>query len=92
MPSSPVGLHRVLELAGVLPQAADRLDASPAVQGRGSGLPDDVVVADARDPVAVAAAIGEPVDVAVVCVDVPGRPAYARCPSTGSGRRSRSIR
>ncbi len=27
--SSPVGLHRVLEPAGVLPQAAHRLDASP---------------------------------------------------------------
>jgi L-erythro-3,5-diaminohexanoate dehydrogenase len=30
--SSPVGLHRVLEPAGVLPQAAWRLDPSPAVQ------------------------------------------------------------
>ncbi len=28
-PSSPVGLHRVLAPAGVLPQAATRLDASP---------------------------------------------------------------
>jgi L-erythro-3,5-diaminohexanoate dehydrogenase len=28
-PSSPVGLHRVLEPAGVLPQAAQRLDADP---------------------------------------------------------------
>lgn len=28
-PSSPVGLHRVLAPAGVLPQAAQRLDASP---------------------------------------------------------------
>jgi L-erythro-3,5-diaminohexanoate dehydrogenase len=28
-PCSPVGLHRVLEPAGVLPQAATRLDASP---------------------------------------------------------------
>ena len=27
--TSPVGLHRVLEPAGVLPQAAARLDASP---------------------------------------------------------------
>ncbi|HKN96530.1 MAG TPA: L-erythro-3,5-diaminohexanoate dehydrogenase [Pseudonocardiaceae bacterium] len=39
---------------------------------RAAGLADDVVVADARDPVAVAAAVGEPVDVTVVCVDVPG--------------------
>lgn len=29
---SPVGLHRVLEPAGVLPQAAQRLDADPAVR------------------------------------------------------------
>jgi L-erythro-3,5-diaminohexanoate dehydrogenase len=28
-PSSPVGLHRVLEPVGVLPQAAQRLDATP---------------------------------------------------------------
>ncbi|TMQ91043.1 L-erythro-3,5-diaminohexanoate dehydrogenase [Actinomadura soli] len=37
-----------------------------------TGLADAVVRADARDPVAVAAAIGDPVDVTVVCVDVPG--------------------
>jgi L-erythro-3,5-diaminohexanoate dehydrogenase len=72
VPGSPVGLHWLLEPAGVLPQAADRLDAGEAGMLRGSGLADDVVVADARDPVAVAAAMGEPVDVAVVCVDVPG--------------------
>jgi len=29
--SSPIGLHRVLEPKGVLPQAAQRLDASPAL-------------------------------------------------------------
>ncbi|MGZ4745377.1 MAG: L-erythro-3,5-diaminohexanoate dehydrogenase, partial [Oryzihumus sp.] len=29
--SSPVGLHRVLEPAGALPQAAQRLDADPAI-------------------------------------------------------------
>jgi L-erythro-3,5-diaminohexanoate dehydrogenase len=39
---------------------------------RDSGLADRVAVADARDPVALAAAVGEPVDVTVVCVDVPG--------------------
>ena len=42
---------------------------------RAAGLADDVVVADARDPVAVAAAVtgvGGPADVTVVCVDVPG--------------------
>jgi L-erythro-3,5-diaminohexanoate dehydrogenase len=37
-----------------------------------SGLADEVVLADARDPVAVAEAVGEQVDVTVVCVDVPG--------------------
>jgi L-erythro-3,5-diaminohexanoate dehydrogenase len=30
-PGSPLGLHRVLEPAGVLPQAAWRLDAAPAI-------------------------------------------------------------
>jgi L-erythro-3,5-diaminohexanoate dehydrogenase len=39
---------------------------------RDAGLADDIVVADARDPVAVAAAVGRPADVTVVCVDVPG--------------------
>jgi L-erythro-3,5-diaminohexanoate dehydrogenase len=39
---------------------------------RAAGLADDVVLADARDPVAVAVAVGEPVDVTGVCVDVPG--------------------
>jgi L-erythro-3,5-diaminohexanoate dehydrogenase len=35
-------------------------------------LADEVVIADARNPVAVAEAVGTPVDVSVVCVDVPG--------------------
>jgi L-erythro-3,5-diaminohexanoate dehydrogenase len=39
---------------------------------RAAGLADEVVIADARDPVALSAAIGAPVDVTVVCVDVPG--------------------
>ncbi len=39
---------------------------------RESGLADRVVVADARNPVALSAALGDPVDVTVVCVDVPG--------------------
>ena len=37
-----------------------------------SALADRVVVADATDPLAVAAAVGAPADVTVVCVDVPG--------------------
>ena len=43
---------------------------------RGAGLADVVAVADARDPVALAAAVeqalGRAADVTVVCVDVPG--------------------
>jgi L-erythro-3,5-diaminohexanoate dehydrogenase len=41
-PGSPLGLHRVLEPAGVLPQAARRLDASPLI------WPDEVRVAVER--------------------------------------------
>jgi L-erythro-3,5-diaminohexanoate dehydrogenase len=37
-----------------------------------AGIADEVVLADARDPAAVAEAVGTPVDVTVVCVDVPG--------------------
>jgi L-erythro-3,5-diaminohexanoate dehydrogenase len=51
---------------GVVPTEAE------ARRLRESGLADVVAVADARDPVALAAAVGEPVDVTVVCVDVPG--------------------
>jgi L-erythro-3,5-diaminohexanoate dehydrogenase len=39
---------------------------------RAAGLAGRVVVADATDPLAVAAAVGTPADVTVVCVDVPG--------------------
>ena len=42
---------------------------------RDAGLADEVVVADARDPVALSSAVaaaGGPADVTVVCVDVPG--------------------
>ncbi|MFY1692324.1 zinc-binding alcohol dehydrogenase [Plantactinospora sp. WMMB782] len=55
---------------GVVPVPAerDRLVAA--------GLADEVVLADARDPVGLAAAVtgalGAPADVTVVCVDVPG--------------------
>jgi L-erythro-3,5-diaminohexanoate dehydrogenase len=38
-PSSPIGLHRVVEPAGVLPQAARRLDPSPEI------WPDEVRIA-----------------------------------------------
>ena len=54
---------------GVVPVPAER-DALTA-----AALADAVVLADARDPVALAAAVtaaGGPADVTVVCVDVPG--------------------
>lgn len=37
-----------------------------------AGLADVVVIADARDPLAVVNAVGNPVNITVVCVDVPG--------------------
>jgi len=47
-----------------------------AARLRAVGLADEVALADARDPVALAAAVtgalGGPADVTVVCVDVPG--------------------
>jgi L-erythro-3,5-diaminohexanoate dehydrogenase len=55
---------------GVVPNTVeqDRLQAA--------GIADHVVLADARDPVALAAAVtsalGGPADITVVCVDVPG--------------------
>ncbi|MEV0608305.1 zinc-binding alcohol dehydrogenase [Polymorphospora rubra] len=55
---------------GVVPVAGERERLVAA------GLADEVVLADARDPVglsaAVAGALGGPADVTVVCVDVPG--------------------
>ena len=58
--------------AGAARTTAVVLNDAEAALLRGAGLADRVVVADARDPVAVAAAVGDPVDVTVVCVDVPG--------------------
>jgi hypothetical protein len=53
-------------LTGVVRNAAE------AAALHASGLADRVVVADATDPLVVAAAVGTPADVTVVCVDVPG--------------------
>jgi L-erythro-3,5-diaminohexanoate dehydrogenase len=53
-------------LVGVVPTEGE------AAALKSAGLATEVVVTDARDPVALAAAVGEPVDVTVVCVDVPG--------------------
>jgi L-erythro-3,5-diaminohexanoate dehydrogenase len=60
------GAGRVI---GVVPGGAE------AATLRAAGLADEVVIADARDPVALAAAVhgaGGPAAVTVVCVDVPG--------------------
>jgi L-erythro-3,5-diaminohexanoate dehydrogenase len=55
---------------GIVPNAAERDRLV------GAGLADEVALADARDPVALATAVdnalGGPADVTVVCVDVPG--------------------
>jgi L-erythro-3,5-diaminohexanoate dehydrogenase len=70
------GAGRVI---GVVPDEQDaaalRAAAAAAATGGRPGLADDVVIADARDPVAVSAAIrsaGGPAGITVVCVDVPG--------------------
>jgi L-erythro-3,5-diaminohexanoate dehydrogenase len=47
-------------------------DVSEATVLSHAGLADEVAIADARDPLAVAAAVGAPVDLVVVCVDVAG--------------------
>jgi L-erythro-3,5-diaminohexanoate dehydrogenase len=51
---------------GVVPTAADRDRLAS------TGLCDEIAIADARDPVATAAAVRPAADVTVVCVDVPG--------------------
>ena len=56
-------------IIGVVPAEAE------AAAVRQAGLADQVVIADARDPVALAGAVrsaGGPAAVTVVCVDVPG--------------------
>jgi L-erythro-3,5-diaminohexanoate dehydrogenase len=53
-------------VVGAVPSEAE------AAAVRASGLADEVVVVDARDPVATAAAVRQPADVTVVCVDVAG--------------------
>ena len=53
-------------LVGIVPSEAEAAALTSA------GLATEVVLADARDPIALADAVGDPVDVTVVCVDVPG--------------------
>jgi L-erythro-3,5-diaminohexanoate dehydrogenase len=47
-------------------------DEAEAAALTAAGLADRVVIADATDPLAVAAAVGTPADLTVVCVDVTG--------------------
>ncbi len=57
------------------PAALTRPAAQMAGETSGTSLTDEIVIADARDPVALADAVshaGGPADVTVVCVDVPG--------------------
>src|SRR3954466_3953249 len=56
--------------AAVVVAAVPDVDEAAAVAD--SGLADEVVVVDARDPVAVGAAVSPAADVTVVCVDVAG--------------------
>lgn len=56
-------------LIGIVPQPAE------AERLREAGLADEVVICDARDPIALRDAVakaGGPADITVVCVDVPG--------------------
>lgn len=53
-------------LVGLVPHAREADLLSP------TGLATEIVIADARDPVAVSAAVGSPCEVTVVCVDVKG--------------------
>jgi L-erythro-3,5-diaminohexanoate dehydrogenase len=65
------------KIIGVVPHDAEARILRAARAGDGEhGLVDDVVIADARNPVGVSTSIqqaaGGPADVTVVCVDVPG--------------------
>ena len=65
------------KIIGVVPHEAEASILRAARAGDGEhGLVDEVVIADARNPVGVSTAIqqaaGGPADVTVVCVDVPG--------------------
>ena len=84
--SSPLGLHRVLEPAGVLPQAAARLDARPEI------WPDEVRVGLRRLNLDAAsfrqlseAAGGDPAAVRAAVLDIVARRGKMQNPVTGSG-------
>ena len=86
MPGSPLGLHRVLEPAGVLPQAAWRLDAS------GEIWPDEVRVRVQRlnlDAASFrqlnAASAGEPDKIKAAVLEIVATRGKMQNPVTGSG-------
>jgi L-erythro-3,5-diaminohexanoate dehydrogenase len=71
------GKSGCLSLAAARRAGATRLTGLVRTDGEAAaltsaGLADRVVVADATDPLAVAAAVGPPADLTVVCVDAPG--------------------
>src|SRR5207302_1961398 len=70
-PASSLGFAVGDRLATLVSLTLTPLTLSDAL-ARAAGLADKVVIADARDPVQTAAAVGEPADVTVVCVDVAG--------------------
>ncbi len=83
---SPLGLHRVLEPAGVLPQTAWRLDARPEI------WPDEVRVAVERLNLDAAsfrqlreASDGDPAAVRAAVADIVARRGKMHNPVTGSG-------
>lgn len=57
---------------GVVPVGREAEALGAVLLADGRPLADEVVLADARDPVALATAVGAPADVTVVCVDVAG--------------------
>lgn len=98
-PAPVVAILGAAGKSGSLSAAAARAAGAAAIIGvvpaedeaallRGSGLASQVVLADARDPVAVADAVtsaGGPADVTVVCVDVPGCEGGAILATAGGG-------
>jgi L-erythro-3,5-diaminohexanoate dehydrogenase len=63
------------KVIGIVPTETEAELLRRPIAAEGSPLADEIVIADARDPVGLAAkaeAAGGPADVTVVCVDVPG--------------------
>ena len=83
-PSSPSSAAPASPARSAWPPPATRAPSAPSASSRSrrsascspdAGVADEVVIADARDPIALRDAVtaaGGPADVTVVCVDVPG--------------------